>query len=223
MIVPAGALAGIPWGVLPDLRGRPVTVCPSASSWLAAWRRGQAAAPAGGPPLLVAGPDLEHAAREVTEIAACYPGCRPLLGEAATVGATLRGPGRRAAGPPGRARAPRAGELPVLPARPGRRPADGLRHPAAHGRSPARGPVLLRRRADRRPARRGDPRLHRGPALHRHRDGDLQRHPGGRRGRRRHDDRLPPPARGRAPGPPRRSPRPRRREQFSPFVCFGGG
>jgi hypothetical protein len=92
VFVPAGSLAGVPWGALPELSGRPVTVCPSASSWLAAWRRGQSLPPAGagGPPLLVAGPDLEHAAREVTEIARCYPGGRPLLGEAATVGAVLR-------------------------------------------------------------------------------------------------------------------------------------
>jgi CHAT domain-containing protein len=64
-------------------------VCPSASSWLAAWHRGQAGAEAG-PPLLVAGPDLEHAAPEVTEIARSCPDCRPLLCGAATVGATLR-------------------------------------------------------------------------------------------------------------------------------------
>lgn len=53
------ALAGVPWGMLPGLRGRPVTVCPSASSWLAAWRAAggftngftgaSAAAPAPGP------------------------------------------------------------------------------------------------------------------------------------------------------------------------------
>jgi hypothetical protein len=93
VLVPAGALASIPWSVLPDLRGRPVTVCPSASSWLAAWRRGQAAAawPRGGPPFLVAGPDLLHAAREVGEIAKIYPECRSLLAAAATVTATLRG------------------------------------------------------------------------------------------------------------------------------------
>ena len=91
VFVPAGPLADVPWGALPGLRGRPVTVCPSASSWLAAWQRGQAAASRGGrPPLLVAGPDLEHAAREVTEIARCYPGCRPLLGEAATIRTVLR-------------------------------------------------------------------------------------------------------------------------------------
>jgi len=104
VFVPAGALAGVPWGVLPDLRGRPVTVCPSASSWLTAWHRGQAAAAGSAgqaavagpgdsarPPLLVAGPDLDHAAREVTEIARSYPGCRPLLADTATVGAALRG------------------------------------------------------------------------------------------------------------------------------------
>ena len=90
VFVPAGALASIPWGVLPDLRGRPVSVCPSASSWLAAWRRGQAEAVPSGLPLLVAGPDLEHAAREVAEIAKSYPGCHPLLRDTATVGAALR-------------------------------------------------------------------------------------------------------------------------------------
>jgi CHAT domain-containing protein len=91
VFVPAGPLASIPWSVLPDLRGRPVTVCPSASSWLAAWRRGLAATgPAAAPPLLVAGPDLEHAAAEVAEIATIYAGCRVLLPEEATVSATLR-------------------------------------------------------------------------------------------------------------------------------------
>ena len=91
VVVPAGVLASIPWHVLPDLRGRPVTVCPSASSWLAAWRRGKASAAEreAGPPLVVAGPDLEHAAWEATEVAKVYPGCRPLLAEAATVSATL--------------------------------------------------------------------------------------------------------------------------------------
>jgi tetratricopeptide (TPR) repeat protein len=92
VIVPTGALAGIPWNMLPDLRGRPVTVCPSASSWVAASRRGppEAALP-GAAPLLVAGPDLAHATGEVTEIAKIYPGCRPLIAEEATVSATLRG------------------------------------------------------------------------------------------------------------------------------------
>jgi tetratricopeptide (TPR) repeat protein len=87
VMVPTGTLAGIPWSILPGLRGRAVSVCPSAAAWLAAWRRGQEAR--AGAPLLVAGPDLAYADTEVTEIAGCYPGCRPLLGETATVGATL--------------------------------------------------------------------------------------------------------------------------------------
>jgi tetratricopeptide (TPR) repeat protein len=91
VIVPTGTLASIPWNMLADLRGRPVTVCPSASSWLAASRRAPPGPRGAAPPLLVAGPDLAHAAGEVTEIAKIYPGCRPLLAEAATVGATLRG------------------------------------------------------------------------------------------------------------------------------------
>jgi CHAT domain-containing protein len=95
VIVPAGPLASIPWSALPDLRGRPVTVCPSAFSWLTAWRRRLAAAngpgaDGSGSPLLLAGPDLEHAAREVTQIAKSYPGCRPLVAEAATVSAALQ-------------------------------------------------------------------------------------------------------------------------------------
>lgn len=92
VFVPAGPLASIPWGLLPDLRGRPVTVCPSASTWLAAWRKGQTLADPGPdrPPLLLAGPDLDHAPREVTEIARSYPGCRPLLTQQATVSAALQ-------------------------------------------------------------------------------------------------------------------------------------
>ena len=108
VLVPAGPLASIPWGVLPDLRGRPVTVSPSASSWLAAWRRGQdeAALPPARSPLLVAGPNLQHATREVTEIAKTYPGCRPLLADTATVTGTLSALDGAVSRPPGRARAP---------------------------------------------------------------------------------------------------------------------
>jgi tetratricopeptide (TPR) repeat protein len=92
VLVPTGALAGIPWGLLPDMRGRPVTVCPSASSWVAAWRR-RGTAPPSPPataPLLVAGPDLAHSAREVERLASVYPGSLRLLADDATVSATLR-------------------------------------------------------------------------------------------------------------------------------------
>jgi CHAT domain-containing protein len=93
VIVPAGPLACVPWNLVPELRGRPVTVCPSASSWLAAWRRRPASklVPDRVPPLLVAGPGLTQAAAEVAAIARIYEGTRPLLDESATVSATLLG------------------------------------------------------------------------------------------------------------------------------------
>jgi tetratricopeptide (TPR) repeat protein len=95
VIIPVGALACVPWGMLPGLRGRPVTVCPSASSWLAAWHDAHPATPPPATarpadPLLVAGPGLDHAIPEVSEIAAVYPGCRPLVDAEATVDVTLR-------------------------------------------------------------------------------------------------------------------------------------
>jgi hypothetical protein len=93
VFVPAGALASIPWNMLPDFRGRPVSVSPSASSWLATWRlagAGERPLP-DRPPVLVAGPDLAHAAVEVAQIASIYPGCRPLTADLATVGSTLHG------------------------------------------------------------------------------------------------------------------------------------
>ena len=89
VMIPAGPLASIPWSVLPDLRGRPITVCPSASVWLAAWNTSRGGLQ-GVPPVLVAGPDLEHAAWEVTEIAKIHPGCRSLLAETASVSGTLQ-------------------------------------------------------------------------------------------------------------------------------------
>jgi tetratricopeptide (TPR) repeat protein len=88
VIVPSGALGGIPWSLIPGLRGRPVTVAPSASWWLAAQRSARPGIAAR--PLLVAGPYLHHAIPEITEIAAIYPGSRPLTGQEATVEATLR-------------------------------------------------------------------------------------------------------------------------------------
>ena len=95
VIVPSGPLAGVPWSMIPGLRGRPVTVAPSASSWLAAWRRARPGTAKPGTAvrrrlLLVAGPDLNHAIPEVTELAGIYPGSKPLTGQDATIGKTLQ-------------------------------------------------------------------------------------------------------------------------------------
>ncbi|GAA3150866.1 CHAT domain-containing protein [Nonomuraea salmonea] len=86
VLIPTMGLSAVPWGLLPHLRGRPLAVAPSALVWLAA--RGSAA-PDDGSPVLVAGPDLEHAEREVERLGDVHPKARRLTGEQATVTATL--------------------------------------------------------------------------------------------------------------------------------------
>jgi CHAT domain/Tetratricopeptide repeat len=92
VLVPTMALTALPWGLLPDLRGRPVTVAPSATTWLTA-TRARRPRPVGdrepSVPLLVAGPGLTHAAPEVERLAGIYPGARRLAGGEATVPAAL--------------------------------------------------------------------------------------------------------------------------------------
>jgi CHAT domain-containing protein len=87
IIVPTGLLHGVPWAALPTLRDRPVTVAPSAATWL------MRQAPGSRRPrkvVLVAGPRLRHAAAELAGVSASHPGCTVLRGRAATVAATLR-------------------------------------------------------------------------------------------------------------------------------------
>jgi len=94
VIVPTMALSSLPWGLLPDLRGRSVTVSASASAWLSARRSKPPAADrprSNSAPLLVAGPDLAYAETEIAEIAKVRPGSRLLSGARATVAATLHG------------------------------------------------------------------------------------------------------------------------------------
>jgi tetratricopeptide (TPR) repeat protein len=83
VLAPAGALHGLPWAALPSLAGRPLTVVPSAASWLRALR-----VPASsGHVALVAGPDLAHAADEVAAVRTSYPQALVLEGPAATADA----------------------------------------------------------------------------------------------------------------------------------------
>ncbi|GAA3190062.1 CHAT domain-containing protein [Dactylosporangium siamense] len=89
ILVPTRQLAVLPWGLLPSLRGRPVSVAPSASVWLAARTADRTATT--GSPLLVAGPDLLHADAEIDAIAALYPRGRVLRGAAATATDVLAG------------------------------------------------------------------------------------------------------------------------------------
>jgi hypothetical protein len=87
VLAPTGALHALPWALLPSLRGRPLTVTPSASIWLArrAPRRGRRRAV-----VLAAGPNLRHARAELNAVGELYPEAVTLAGRAATVDAVLR-------------------------------------------------------------------------------------------------------------------------------------
>ncbi|MEV0390951.1 CHAT domain-containing protein [Nonomuraea sp. NPDC050643] len=89
VLIPTMGLSAVPWGLLPELRGRPLVVAPSALVWLAARRAGEPYPSHDRPPVLVAGPDLEHAEREVEQLGAVHPKARQLTAELATVTATL--------------------------------------------------------------------------------------------------------------------------------------
>ncbi len=80
VVVPTGALQSMPWSILPSCAGRPVTVTPSAALWLA----GTAGTDPAGTVLVVAGPGLPGAEREVAAVAALHR-VTPLAGPAATV------------------------------------------------------------------------------------------------------------------------------------------
>jgi CHAT domain-containing protein len=90
--VPTGELVAAPWGVLPGCTGRPVTVAPSATTWLAARLRARAGPDDGadGSAVLVAGPGLDRAEAEVHTIAELYPHPTVLTGPEATLPATAR-------------------------------------------------------------------------------------------------------------------------------------
>jgi CHAT domain-containing protein len=90
VIVPTGHLHALPWPLLPSLRGRPLSVAPSATSWLAANcashkapRRGVTARS----PVLVAGPQLDHALPEIKALAKLYAAPQLLTGKKASVDA----------------------------------------------------------------------------------------------------------------------------------------
>lgn len=69
VLVPSAELHAVPWGLLPTLRGRPVSVAPSARLWLErsrrSGRRGHGA-------IVVGGPGLPGASREARDVAASY-------------------------------------------------------------------------------------------------------------------------------------------------------
>ncbi|MGO9965581.1 MAG: CHAT domain-containing protein [Acidimicrobiales bacterium] len=99
VVVPTGGLHALAWALLASLRGRAVTVSPSASLWYSR-QCGDLLEPlsAAGDRevVLVSGPRVAHGAEEIRRIrAAFHPGARTLQGPAATVKAVLRAFERR--------------------------------------------------------------------------------------------------------------------------------
>lgn len=103
VVAPAPAMQALPWGLLPGLRGREVSVVPSGRAWLAARDTARSGPPGpaggtvrrpGGPPgtarvLLAAGRDPEGAATEVRALGRLYPHALQVTGARADVGTVL--------------------------------------------------------------------------------------------------------------------------------------
>jgi hypothetical protein len=88
VIVPTGPLHGVPWGTLPALRTRPLTVTPAATLWSAGIGKDHCGRARRS--VLVAGPRLAQARRELDAVARLRPSARVLAGAEATVRATMR-------------------------------------------------------------------------------------------------------------------------------------
>lgn len=91
VIVPTGLLNDVPWGVLPPLGERSVTVNPSVSAWARAERSRLERPPRhrGRSTGFVAGPGLEHAEREVAQLGSLYQDAKVVVGADSTVPACL--------------------------------------------------------------------------------------------------------------------------------------
>jgi tetratricopeptide (TPR) repeat protein len=83
VLTPSGALAAVPWSILPSNRGRAVTVAQSATSWLLRTASPLHSASAG----FVAGPRVAQADAETSAAASAWPGATVLHGPEATASA----------------------------------------------------------------------------------------------------------------------------------------
>ena len=81
VVVPPGRLTALPWSDLESLKGRPLTIAPSAAAWLGAHARFHNKS---GPVVAVAGPGLGRADQEVAGVAQHWLGCETLTGAKAT-------------------------------------------------------------------------------------------------------------------------------------------
>ncbi len=85
VIVPFDGLYSVPWESLPSLRGRAVSVAPSATAWMSAVEVDRN----GGQVVLVCGPDLPESVSELDQLRDVYPNAIVLEGAAATADAVL--------------------------------------------------------------------------------------------------------------------------------------
>jgi tetratricopeptide (TPR) repeat protein len=82
VLVPVGELHALAWSLLPSVRGRALTVAPSATAWL---QREESPEPARRATALVAGPGVDGAGAEVEDVrAAFYPAAEVIGGDDAT-------------------------------------------------------------------------------------------------------------------------------------------
>jgi hypothetical protein len=84
VVSPTGPLWRVPWSSLPSFAGRVVVVTPSATVWHRAQARSRPRTPR---VVAVAGPALDHASGEVTQVASLHRGATPISGADATVAA----------------------------------------------------------------------------------------------------------------------------------------
>jgi tetratricopeptide (TPR) repeat protein len=82
VVVPTGRLHALPWPLLASAENRPLTVAPSARTWLTTVRE---TPHVGSGTALVAGPGLAHAEAEIDELAERYRDAIALTGEHASV------------------------------------------------------------------------------------------------------------------------------------------
>ncbi len=82
VLVPTGALHGVPWAMLPSVRGRAVVVAPSAATWLGLQERPSKARVK---VATVAGPRLRHSIAEAQAVGALYEGATIISGRQSTV------------------------------------------------------------------------------------------------------------------------------------------
>jgi tetratricopeptide (TPR) repeat protein len=85
VVVPFGELYSVPWETLPSLRGRPVSVAPSATAWVSA----EEVTTNGGRVVLVRGPNLPSSSTELDGLLEVYPDAIVLDGQDATTDAVL--------------------------------------------------------------------------------------------------------------------------------------